>query len=585
MFHQRSLHAGSPPALPHDPAVRPDSPRTVTKRRGVGLRIATTLLAATAFASSSSAEYIVFNETSYTLTVDIELPLGGFFAYDLPPGENHIFIDLIFWPSGPADLIVESTAGSDLDFFVRHDDIEHGGFARIRQADYPWGSRLYVNDSTGQHSDPFVDVFPSDRRLFFLATADCQYDVGDNGSKTATSNAVHAKMFEIMDTFLPDQIYRGMIEAGDLTQNSQGGEFDTYRDSIAGRERYVYDGVGNHDLHYGADVNATQGAACFLGLDGCEDPSEIIDEISNRKHTTVKANKSNFGVTSYEDPTTAPLYSWDWDDVHFVQLGLLPGNGNSQGGFVDKPENGSKLMPTFDSLAFLEADLAAHVGDTGRPVVLVHHYHLDYTSFGLGAITHDERVDYWNAIEEYNVVAILTGHAHKAPGDTTPGCGWRTDWFDPNVWAGPQNLPCSGPEGLNFFPGSPPEPPPGTRSIPAFVVGGAVAGAFTVVEINESSQIRLSRRDQNGVEVDVEFADLGPMYVDLSVWPVHLKLGHEGFPFGSLNDALQKLGSKFADGIDLSTEILLAPGTYSAPGSITQAVSLDSTGGLVHIGM
>lgn len=93
-------------------------------------------------------------------------------------------------------------------------------------------------------------------------------------------------------------------------------------------------------------------------------------------------------------------YSWDWDDVHFVMLGIYP---------ADRQREGVRYSPQWhdpqNALAFLKKDLAAKVGDSGRPVVLMSHCGVD-TDWWLPA----DWKEFYEAARDYNVVLYLYGH-------------------------------------------------------------------------------------------------------------------------------------------------------------------------------
>lgn len=132
-------------------------------------------------------------------------------------------------------------------------------------------------------------------------------------------------------------------------------------------------------------------------------------------------------------------YSWDWGKVHFISLGNVVGPNDD-----DLPIG---RYDSFESLPFLISDLKEHVGDSGRPVVLLQHSDIqryarpvDTTMKGgsremcCPGMTRTawcnsgcERSDgillqewspadvaaYYRAIKDYNITAIFHGHLHS----------------------------------------------------------------------------------------------------------------------------------------------------------------------------
>lgn len=105
-------------------------------------------------------------------------------------------------------------------------------------------------------------------------------------------------------------------------------------------------------------------------------------------------------------------YSWDWGPIHLVNLGLVVGS--------DPSVTRKRRYAPLDSLAFLVADLAEHVGSTGRPVIVTHHvdlarYSTEPDPTGPPTQAEWDPVDvraYHRALAGTNVVAILYGHTH-----------------------------------------------------------------------------------------------------------------------------------------------------------------------------
>lgn len=229
--------------------------------------------------------------------------------------------------------------------------------------------------------------------ITFFVTSDTHYGLSQSvaaaNEKTIDAmNALPGAAFprEIGGVVAPP---RGVAVLGDLTND--GGAPDApiswrrftqdFGVTGEGRLRFpVYELPGNHDG--GDDQNVRRG----------------IRE-RNKLRPGLKGASGN-GIS----------YSWDWDEVHCVSLGLFAG---SVGDAVVNPWgrrfNGSWRLPGH-SLEFLEEDLARNVGASGRPVILFQHYGWDV--WGEGWWSDRERKALAAAIKGYNVIAIFWGHSH-----------------------------------------------------------------------------------------------------------------------------------------------------------------------------
>jgi hypothetical protein len=138
----------------------------------------------------------------------------------------------------------------------------------------------------------------------------------------------------------------------------------------------VFEGIGNHD---GPPVKSI--------------PRNKIRE----------RNKVRKGLTEISE--NGLHYSWDWDHVHFVNTNLFPGDGPDDVMGVSKPDHDPEM-----SLDFLKKDLAKHVGDSRKPVVVITHYGV------LGGMadwwTPEAKERFHQAIANYNVIGIFNGHSH-----------------------------------------------------------------------------------------------------------------------------------------------------------------------------
>lgn len=99
-------------------------------------------------------------------------------------------------------------------------------------------------------------------------------------------------------------------------------------------------------------------------------------------------------------------YSWDWDDVHFVMLGIYPAD-------VQNPR--IRYNPVWHNpqgaLTFLRQDLAKNVGNSamrnsGRPVILMAHCGMDTDWWHK-----EDWKAFYDVASPYNVVAYIYGHS------------------------------------------------------------------------------------------------------------------------------------------------------------------------------
>jgi len=254
----------------------------------------------------------------------------------------------------------------------------------------------------------------AERNFDFFVTADPQYD-----NAAFSRNAVSDRTLSAIGNQIKNDPShnRGVLIAGDLTQNTRpNDEYKFYSSAISSFKEYVYDGQGNHDEHV---ADWVQASGCSFGASYCVDKDRIINDIRSRSRNT-KINLHSEGS----------VYSWDWQGVHFVQLGNFGGNRNHDAGWASSVE-------PYSSLNFLRDDLAQRVGPSGKPVVLVMHYTFDSDIGDTAAWSHQQAADMWNALEGYNVVAIFSGHIHYGQGS-----GWyRTTQRPAGATKGPESLP------------------------------------------------------------------------------------------------------------------------------------------------
>jgi cytolysin (calcineurin-like family phosphatase) len=178
------------------------------------------------------------------------------------------------------------------------------------------------------------------------------------------------------------------IDDGDRIVNGQNISAEQYRYFSAdfgvngeGRVKWpAFEGWGNHD---GPPVGAEKHGFSFQ--------AQLKARNKARLEKGLITNLSDNGLH----------YSWDWDDVHLVQLNLYP---------ADKQRAGVRYSPIWHNpqgaLTFLKKDLLEKVGDTGRPVVLMSHCGFDTDWW-----TPDDWRELYDAVRKYNIVLYLYGHS------------------------------------------------------------------------------------------------------------------------------------------------------------------------------
>ncbi len=175
---------------------------------------------------------------------------------------------------------------------------------------------------------------------------------------------------------------RAVLVAGDVTDTGTADEWegfdsiDGFEDDYLGSESTpgrlnwpVYECFGNHDVN---------------GINGTSDYAKT--QMRNRTLAGKRPAEANISANGYH-------YSWNWDNVHFVNLNLYP----------------STLDSAKNSFDFMVDDLANNVGNSGRAVVLYHHYGFVMIDWWWK----DGEMDaYYDAIKDYNIIAIIHGHEH-----------------------------------------------------------------------------------------------------------------------------------------------------------------------------
>ena len=272
-------------------------------------------------------------------------------------------------------------------------------------------------------------VAPPPRDVTFLSISDCHYKAAEAKPWNEWDHETILQMNALPGTPWPEKLggdpiarSRGAvvlgdcIDDGDRVQDGRNISEEQYKAFVAdlgldgtdGALKFpVFEGWGNHD---GPPEGKTKGAFSFQA------------ELKRRNRARLaKGLISNVSANGLH-------YSWDWDDVHFVQLNFYP---------ADQQREGVRYSPVWHdpqgSLTFLKEDLARKVGTSGRPVVLMSHAGFD-TDWWVAA----DWKDAYDAAKAYNVILYLYGHTGTGLRDWAPE-GESKKWTcinDGNLTAG-----------------------------------------------------------------------------------------------------------------------------------------------------
>ena len=253
--------------------------------------------------------------------------------------------------------------------------------------------------ATGPTIPPLAIAAPEDEAaIAFIATSDSHYVSSKNLERIDRNKVSIERMNAIAGTPWPEKFGggkigkpRGVLALGDLIDDGdkrdetplQWRHFEKQFgfDGTDGLLKYpVFEGWGNHD---GPPI----GREKF----GFSVQSKIRERNVLRKKAGRIGNVSENGMH----------YSWDWDEVHFVQANLYP---------ADKQHAKVRYsLPWHDpqgSLAFVKDDLKNNVADSGRPVIIVSHCGVDTDWW------HPEDwAEFYKAVKPYNVIAYFYGHS------------------------------------------------------------------------------------------------------------------------------------------------------------------------------
>lgn len=245
----------------------------------------------------------------------------------------------------------------------------------------------------------------ADDTIAFLVGGDPQYLAEKSDSPTRLdpySEQAAVRMVQVLKQFagrtIPEQSgggevssnIRGLIVTGDLIDSADknGGPYPAMQRFEW--ERFISDfGVTARDGRIPFPAYELHG-----NHDGPQGDTFVIEEIIRRNRQRKGVHYKGNGLH----------YSWDWGPLHCVNLGIFVGTGERR-----REDHHYSPRASFD---FLADDLATHVGESGRPVILSFHLHpncpeYDWPKEDLAAL--------WEITQAYNVIALFHGHTHGSP--------------------------------------------------------------------------------------------------------------------------------------------------------------------------
>ncbi|ETS11910.1 metallophosphoesterase [Bartonella quintana] len=205
------------------------------------------------------------------------------------------------------------------------------------------------------------------------------------------------------------------IVNGDLTEFGQQRNYDDYKNVYKKFEAPVYEGLGNHD--YANNVgHCTIPEAYDFYQDACA-LSAVLRMLSEIRQYRRQLSYFNADVTessillpdeNIHEIKGSLSYSWDYGDVHYVQLQNYPS-------YTVRLKGQSTKVHINKSLDWLKKDLAA--ADARGKVTIINFHDaraasIDGESFFIRKKNAKDLSVFKSIITAHNVKAIFVGHTH-----------------------------------------------------------------------------------------------------------------------------------------------------------------------------
>jgi len=244
----------------------------------------------------------------------------------------------------------------------------------------------------------------TNRNVTLISTSDSHYVIPahENQERNPANRQTMEAINKITDVRWPQSLGGDLIEAprgvlllGDVIddgdkmvdgQNASQQQFDLFLsdfgfDGTDGVLKYpVFETWGNHD---GPPIGTEKHGFSFQ--------KHLKERNARRLQAGMVKSLSDNGLHC----------SWDWDDVHFVALGIYPADKQNENVRYNRNWHDPQ-----GALSFLRKDLAEQVGDSGRPVICMAHCGMDTDWWN-----HEDWTNFYNVVIPYNLAAYVYGHS------------------------------------------------------------------------------------------------------------------------------------------------------------------------------
>ena len=269
----------------------------------------------------------------------------------------------------------------------------------------------------------FYMIMASDPQWDWTYNTDAGVAEPDRSARQALATTLNNNHINVAnDLYRQYPKMKGIIINGDLTEGGHGPQLDKFKELYSKLTMKAYYGLGNHDYaNYVDDTWENRSANGMVDF--------MVDHIKSNGASSYDVKVSN----SYEFPenvttTTGSLaYSWDIDNVHFVQLQNFPTYQRTWSSFVSN-EARRRTYEITHALNWLEGDLAK-ARNAGKVIVLNFHDLAEHWSDSWVKDASSLKTRFVNMLNTYNVGAIFVGHLHSNLGRSSNFGGSSTPVF------------------------------------------------------------------------------------------------------------------------------------------------------------